>query len=103
MASDNILVEREFNISLDGQSYEVKATAVFMGGFGFELTTSGMKEVGVYHLNFTVRGRQAEIYQPDKTRYSREEARRAAEIAFSSGQVEAHARSQIQSWIYLVL
>jgi hypothetical protein len=45
--------------------------------------------------------RLAEIIQPDETRYSREQAKRAAESAFSSGQVEALAKSQIQQWIHL--
>jgi hypothetical protein len=30
MADDNILAEEEFDISLDGQSHKVKATAVFL-------------------------------------------------------------------------
>ena len=46
-------------------------------------------------------GQLAEIIQPDETRYSREQAKRAAESAFSSGQVEALAKSQIQQWIHL--
>jgi hypothetical protein len=102
MDNDNILVEREFDISLDGQSHKVKATAAFLV-HGFEFTPGGMKEEGAYLLNFTLRGQQAEMFQPDKARYSREQARRAAELAFNSGEVEAYARSQIQSWIHLGL
>ena len=30
MANDNILAEKEFDISLDGQSHKVKATAIFL-------------------------------------------------------------------------
>jgi hypothetical protein len=41
--------------------------------------------------------------QPDKTRYSREQAKRAAEFAFNSGEVEEYVRRQIQSWIHLGL
>jgi hypothetical protein len=92
MENDNILVEREFEISLGGQSHKVKAVAVFVR-LGYE--------VGYYHLNFTLRGQLTEIIQPDETRYSREQAKRAAEFAFSSGQVEALAKSQIQQWIHL--
>ena len=95
MVDDNILAEKEFDISLDGQSHKVKATAVFLV-HGIE-----PQEVGIYLLDFTLRGRSVETTQPDKTYYSREEARRAAELAFSSGQVEALAKSQIQQWIHL--
>jgi hypothetical protein len=49
-------------------------------------------------LNFTLGGQHAETIQPDKTR---EQARRAVERAFSSGEVEAFVKSQIQSWIKL--
>jgi hypothetical protein len=52
-------------------------------------------------LNFTLGGQHAETIQPDKTYYSREQARRAVERAFSSGEVEAYVKSQIQSWINL--
>jgi hypothetical protein len=95
MANDNILAEKEFDISLDGQSHKVKATAIFLV-HGIE-----PQEVGIYLLDFTLRGRSVETTQPDKTYYSREEARRAAELAFSSGQVESYAKRQIQSWINL--
>jgi hypothetical protein len=81
-----------FGIPLGGQSHKVKAVAVFVR-LGYE--------VGYYHLNFTLGGQHAETTQPDKTYYSREQAKRAAEFAFSSGQVEALARSQIQQWIHL--
>ena len=102
MSNDNILVEREFEIPLGGQIHKVKATAAFLV-HGFHFTPGGMKEEGAYLLNFTLGGQQAEMFQPDKNRYSREQAQRVAESAFASGQVEAHVRSQIQSWIYLGL
>jgi hypothetical protein len=102
MNNDNVLVEQEFEIPLGGQTHKVKATAAFLGG-GFVLTTGGMKEEGSYLLNFTLRGQHAEMFQPDKNRYSREEAKRVAERAFASGQVEAHVRRQLQGWIYLGL
>jgi hypothetical protein len=102
MSNDNILVEQEFEIALGGQIHKVKGTAAFLVG-GFVFTTGGMKEEVSYLLNFTFRGQLAELFQPDKNRYSREEAKRAAERAFASGEVEAYVRSQLQSWIYLGL
>ena len=95
MVDDNILAEKEFDISLDGQSHKVKATAVFLV-HGIE-----PQEVGIYLLDFTLRGQSVETSQPDKTYYTREQARRAAELAFSSGEVESYAKRQIQSWINL--
>ena len=95
MADDNILAEKEFDISLDGQSHKVKAMAVFLV-HGIE-----PQEVGIYLLDFTLRGQSVETSQPDKTYYTREQARRAAELAFRSGEVESYAKGQIQSWINL--
>jgi hypothetical protein len=95
MADDNILVEKEFDISLDGQTHKIKATAVFL------VHSVEPQEVGIYLLDFTLREQSVETTQPDKTYYSREEARRVAELAFSSGQVESYAKRQIQSWINL--
>ena len=95
MADDDFLAEKEFDISLDGQTHKVKATAVFLV-HGVE-----PQEVGIYLLDFTLRGHSVETTQPDKTYYSREQAGRAAELAFSSGQVESYAKRQIQSWINL--
>ena len=95
MADDNFLAEKEFDISVDGQTYKVKATAVFLV-HGVE-----PQEVGIYLLDFTLRGQSVETSQPDKTYYTREQARRDAELAFSSGEVESYAKRQIQSWINL--
>ena len=95
MADDNILAEKEFDISLDGQTHKVKATAVFLV-HGVE-----PQEVGIYLLDFIFGGQSVEISQPDKTYYTREQARRAAELAFRSGEVESYAKRQIQSWINL--
>src|ERR1700686_3886371 len=95
MADDNFLAEKEFDISLDGQAHKVKATAVFLV-HGVE-----PQEVGIYLLDFTLRGKSVKTSQPDKTYYSREQARRAAELAFGSGEVEAYVKGQIQSWILL--
>ena len=95
MAVDNILAENEFDISLNGQTHKVKATAVFL------VHDVAPQEKGIYILNFTLGGQHAETIQLDETYYSREGARRAAEFAFSSGEVEAYVKSQIQSWINL--
>ena len=95
MAVDNVLAENEFDISLNGQTHKVKATAVFL------VHDVAPQEKGIYILNFTLGGQHAETTQPDKTYYSREQARRAVERAFSSGEVEAYVKSQIQSWINL--
>jgi hypothetical protein len=93
MTSDNILAEKEFDISLDGQTHKVKATAVFL------VHAVEPQEVGIYLLDFSLRGQSVETTQPDKTYYSREQARRAAELALSSGQVESYAKHQLKSWI----
>jgi hypothetical protein len=93
MADDNFLAEKDFDISLNGQTHKVKATAVFL------VHDVAPQERGIYILNFTLGGQHAETTQPDKTYYSREEARQAVERAVSSGEVEAYVKSQIQSWI----
>jgi hypothetical protein len=51
---------------------------------------------GAPNIRFTFRNQHAEMWQPDETQYSKEEAKRAAELAFASGLVEAHAKSNIQ-------
>jgi len=102
MENNNILLEREFDISLDAQVYKIKAVAVFLS-HGFNFTAGGMKEEGMYHLQFTFRDQLAEMCQPDKSLYSREQAKRAAEFAFNSGEVEAYATNHLQSWIHLGL
>jgi hypothetical protein len=91
----NGLAEREFEISLDGQSHKVKAMAVFT------VHNVAPEETGLYHLDFTVGGQTVEIVQLDKTFYSRERARLQAEFAFISGDVEAYARRRNKSWIIL--
>jgi hypothetical protein len=93
MANENVLAEKEFDITLDEQSHKVKASAVFL------VHDIAPQEKGIYILNFTLGGQHAETAQPDKTYYSREQARQAVELAFSSGEVEAYAKRQIQSWI----
>jgi hypothetical protein len=93
MADDNILAEKEFDISIDGQTHKVKATAVFL------VHDVAPQERGIYILDFTLGGKPAETTQLDKTYYSREQAKRAAELAFSSGEVESYAKRQIQIWI----
>ena len=95
MGDDNILAEKEFDISLDGQTHKVKASAMFL------VHDVAPQERGIYILNFTLGGQHAETTQPDKTYYSKEQARQAVELAFSSGQVESFAKSQIQSWLNL--
>ena len=95
MADDNFLAGKEFDISIDGQTHKVKATAVFLV-HGVE-----PQEVGIYLLDFIFGGQSVETSQPDKTYYTREQARRAAELAFSSREVESYAKRQIQSWINL--
>jgi hypothetical protein len=95
MANENILAEREFDILLKYQVHKVKVVAVFI------VLGYAPQESGVYHLHFTIKDQPAEICQPDKNRYSRAQAKRAAELAFTSGQIEAYAANQIQSWIYL--
>jgi len=73
----NGLAEREFEISLDGQSHKVKAMAVFT------VHNVAPEETGLYHLDFTVGGQTVEIVQLDKTFYSRARARLQAEFALS--------------------
>jgi hypothetical protein len=95
MADDNILAENEFDISLNGQTRKVKATAVFL------VHDVAPQERGIYILDFTLGGKHAETTQPDKTYYSREQARQAVERAVSSGQVESYVKSQIKIWTAL--
>ena len=95
MADDNFLAEKEFDISIGGQTHKVKATAVFL------VHDVAPKERGIYILNFTLGGQHAETTQLDETYYSREQARQAVERAVSSGEVEAFVKRQIQTWINL--
>jgi hypothetical protein len=70
-------------------SYPIKVRALFM--------THG--EVGDYHFTFMFRNKWFSVWQPDKNLYSREQAGKLAESDFNSGQVEAYAKRQIQTWI----
>jgi hypothetical protein len=72
---------------------ERSARALFVS-YGFQ-----PEEVGVYHLTCMSRGENIHAWQPDKNLYSREEARKLAKSVFDSGQVEAFARREIESWI----
>src|SRR6476660_6714575 len=74
MADDNFLAEKEFDISIDGQTHKVKATAVFLV-HGVE-----PQEVGIYLLDFTLRGQSVETSQPDKTYYTREQANARSKV-----------------------
>lgn len=93
MPEENVLAERDFTISHKDVNYGIKARAVFM--------THGFRpgEVGIYHLTFMSRSEPFHVWKPDKNLYSREEARKAAESDFNSGQVEAYAKREIQGWI----
>jgi hypothetical protein len=93
MPNDNILVERDLTISHGGLNYDIKARAVSV------TQGSQPEEVGNYHLDFTFKGKGFQMWQPDKNLYSRERARKVAETAFTSGQVETYAKREIQSWI----
>jgi hypothetical protein len=95
MANENVLAEKEFDIPVDDQNYKIKAMATFL------IHDVAPQERGIYILNFTLGGQHAETTQLDEAYYSREGARRAAEFAFSSGEVEAFVKRQIQSWINL--
>ncbi len=94
MANENVLAEKEFDTPFDEQSHKVKVTAEFL------VHDIAPQERGIYILNFTVGGRHAETTQPDKTYYSREQARGAVELAFNSGEVEAYVKGQIKTWIF---
>ena len=74
MGDDNILAEKEFDISLDGQTHKVKASAMFL------VHDVAPQERGIYILNFTLGGQHAETTQPDKTYYSREQDRQSSSL-----------------------
>jgi len=92
MTDENVLAEKEFDIPVDDETQKVKATATFL------IHDVAPQERGIYILNFALGGQHAETIKLDETYYSREGARRAAEFAFSSGQVEAFVKRQIQTW-----
>jgi hypothetical protein len=100
MPDDNILAEREFDIPLEHKTYKVKAVAVF-AEFVLKPHAEGLREHGLYHWIFYVEGQFAEMTQPDKTQYLREEAKQAAESALNSGRVKEYIMDQLQSWIWL--
>ena len=85
------LVEREFMIEQDGAIYRITAKAVY-----FE---PGFNQP--YTLVITSKGTDLEISQPDKQRYSRDEAQVAAERLFASGFVEGHIKANLKGWIFL--
>ena len=95
MANENVLAEKEFDIPVDGETQKVKSTATFL------IHDVAPQERGIYILNFALGGQHAETIKLDETYYSREGARRAAELAFSSGEVEAFVKRRIQTWIKL--
>jgi hypothetical protein len=93
MNNDNLLLEREFDISLDGQNYTIKAWANFI------VNKVAPQERGFYYFFFIFRGRETDPWRPNQTISSRKQAKEFAEFVFSSGQVEAYVRSRIQTWI----
>jgi hypothetical protein len=84
-----------FTISHAGVNYEFEAKAVFLAQQVAPI------ELGHYHFSISSKGKDiAPVCCPDKTYYTREKAREAAEWSFSSGQVEQYVKNQIQSWIH---
>ncbi|HKM57799.1 MAG TPA: hypothetical protein VJX28_03570 [Chthoniobacterales bacterium] len=54
-------------------------------------------------VNYHGRGRKKTAKIAAQIYSSREEAKRAAERAFTSGEVEAYVKREIQGWIHLYL
>jgi hypothetical protein len=95
LADENVLAEKEIDIPVDDETQKVKATATFL------IHDVAPQDRGIYILNFALGGQHVETIKLDETYYSREGARRAAEFAFSSGEVEAFVKRQIQTWVKL--
>ena len=90
--SSKILAEETFDIPLDDRIRKVIAIAVY---------TENIPETGTYCLKFTIEGQLVPMMQPDKMLYSREQAKEAAEFAFTSGEVKALIEKKIKEWIFL--
>ena len=93
MNNDNLLLEREFDVYLNGETYKIKAWAHLIAKKVFP------QERGYYYFFFIFRGRETDPWRPHQAIYSRKQAKQSAEFDFSSGQVEAYVRSNIQTWI----
>jgi hypothetical protein len=78
------------------------AVAVFVG-HGFEFTPGGMREVGMYHLDFTVRGQWAEMASRTRPVIQESKQNELPNSLSTRGEVEEYVRRQIQSWIHLGL
>ncbi len=92
--TNKILVEEAFEIPLDGRIRKVIGMAVY-------IQNGNGPNSGTYCLKFTIEGQLAPTVQPDKMLYSREQAKQAAEYAFSSGEVRALVEKKIRGWIFL--
>ncbi len=90
--TNRILVEEVFDTPLDGCIRKVIATAVY---------TENGSDTGTYCLKFTIEGQLASMVQPDRMHYSRDQARQAAEFAFSSGEVKALVEKKLKEWVFL--
>jgi lipoate-protein ligase A len=91
-----ILAEKSFDIPLDGRVRKVIGMAVY-------IENGNGPNSGTYCLKFTVEGQLVPTVQPDKMHYSREQAKQAAEFAFSSGEVRALVEKKTREWIFLYL
>jgi lipoate-protein ligase A len=94
--TNQILAEENFDIPLDGRIRKVIGLAVY-------IQNGNGPNSGTYCLKFTIEGQLAPTVQPDKMHYSREQAKQAAEYAFSSGEVRALVEKKIREWIFLYL
>ena len=89
---NSALAERTFDVPLDCRVRKVIALALF---------TEDGPDTGTYCLRFTIEGQTVPTMQPDKMHYSRAEAKKTAERAFTSGEVEALVEKKIKEWIFL--
>jgi hypothetical protein len=86
------LVERDFPMEQDGAVYRITAKAAY-----FEPALQDQP----YTLIFTCGETHIEMSQPDKRRYSREEAQVVAEQLFASGSIERYIKQNLKGWIFV--
>jgi hypothetical protein len=97
-----LLAQRDLKLVAEGRKFNVKAAAVFVEA-GRKPGRNCQDQPGRFHIYFTSQTKGAILWEPDKTEYSREWAKRAAEFTIATEYVELFLHNNIKDWLALGL
>jgi hypothetical protein len=99
---ENLLAQRDLKLVAEGRRFNVKAVAVFVEA-GRTFGRNCQDQLGRFHIYFTSQTQGAMLWEPDRTEYSREWAKRAAEFTIATEYVELFLQNNIEDWLALGL